>query len=97
MELKTAIRREREESLVVGTATGLPKFTERHYTIAELAELWNLSADCVRKIFEKEPDVLAVGADRPKPRARRYLTLRIPESVAQRVHRRLSVQGVSKC
>ncbi len=73
------------------------RFSERHYSVAEIAKLWNLSADCVRRIFEKEPGVLAIGADRTRPRGRRYLTVRIPESVAQRVHRRLSLQGVSKC
>ncbi len=38
---------------------------ERHYSPAELAELWNLSADCVRKIFENEPGVLVIGCSKP--------------------------------
>lgn len=62
---------------------------ERHYAVIELAELWNLSPDRVRKLFANEPGVLTIG-DRYSRRKRRYLTLRIPESVAERVHARLS-------
>jgi hypothetical protein len=36
-------------------------FTERHYAIAEIAELWNLSPDAVRKLFLEEPGVLVLG------------------------------------
>jgi hypothetical protein len=35
--------------------------TERHYSPAEVAELWNLSPDSIRKIFENEPGVLVIG------------------------------------
>jgi hypothetical protein len=62
---------------------------ERHYGPAELAALWNLSEDAVRRLFEKEPGVLVLT--QPKPGKRSYRTLRIPESVAQRVHRKLSL------
>lgn len=65
-------------------------FTERHYTVAEVAELWNISPDLARRIFENEPGVLAFGRDQSARSRRRYLTLRIPESVLVRVHRRLS-------
>src|SRR5258708_1952920 len=54
---------------------------ERHYSVTEVARLWNLSRDSVRRIFRREPGVLVIGD--------RYITLRIPESVLQRVHRRL--------
>jgi hypothetical protein len=63
--------------------------TERHYTPAELGELWGLSSDTIRRLFEDEPGVLMMGERHP-PRKRRYLTLRIPSSVAARVHRRMS-------
>jgi hypothetical protein len=63
--------------------------TERHYSPDELALLWNLSADTVRRLFEREPGVLVISRQRSRS-ARRYRTLRIPESVAVRVHRRLS-------
>src|SRR2546425_298246 len=63
-------------------------FTERHYTVAEIASMWNLAPDTVRRMFEREPGVLVLGdADGGKGK-RRYTTLRIPESVAQRVYRR---------
>ena len=66
---------------------------ERHYAVTEIAEMWNLSPDKVREIFEDEPGVLVIGDRRPR-RKRRYVTLRIPQSVLQRVHRRLSLQFV---
>jgi hypothetical protein len=62
---------------------------ERHYAVAEIAALWNLSADKVRDIFEREPGVLVIGEQNPKYK-RRYVTLRIPLSVVERVYLRLS-------
>jgi hypothetical protein len=64
------------------------RFQERHYAVAEVSEMWNLSTDVVRKIFEREPGVLVVG-DHGSRSKRRYTTLRIPQSVVERVHRRL--------
>ena len=61
---------------------------ERHYAVAEVAAMWNLSTDKVRDIFEHEPGVLVIG--RRNPRKRPYVTLRIPEYVVERVHSRLS-------
>jgi hypothetical protein len=66
---------------------------ERHYAVAEIAEMWNLSADKVRELFENEPGVLVIGERSPRHK-RRYVTLRIPESVLERVHRRLSSKSV---
>jgi len=68
----------------------VPRFAIRHYTVAEIAALWSLSDDAVRKIFEKEPGVLVIGETHPTLRKRRYTTLRIPQDVVERVHRRLS-------
>ena len=68
------------------TAAGMA--IERHYAPDELGQLWNLSADTVRRLFEREPGVLVI--ERAGKRARRYRTLRIPESVALRVHRQLT-------
>ena len=64
-------------------------FSERHYAVAEIAVLWNLSSDAVRKLFQDEPGVLVLGSQGPTHK-RRYTTLRIPESVLQRVHRRMT-------
>ena len=64
---------------------------EHHFSPAELAELWSLSEDTIRRMFENEPDVMIFeNAERSSSRRRR--TLRIPESVAERVHRRLSTR-----
>lgn len=62
---------------------------ERHYAVAEIAEKWNLSGDKVRELFENEPGVLVIGERSPRHK-RRYVTLRIPQTVLERVHRRLS-------
>lgn len=63
--------------------------TERHYAVTEIAEMWNLSADKVRELFKNESGVLVLGERSPRHK-RRYVTLRIPHSVLERVHRRLS-------
>jgi hypothetical protein len=66
---------------------------ERHYKSSEIAELWNVSEDVVRRMFADEPGVLKFGeptrlVGRGKYK-RRYSYLRIPESVLQRVQERL--------
>jgi hypothetical protein len=61
---------------------------EKHYTPEEIGSSWALSADTVRRLFEREPGVLVI--QRGKSGGRRYRTMRIPESVALRVHRRLT-------
>jgi len=60
---------------------------ERHYSVEELAELWRMSEDFVRRLFLREPGVVVFHHARPGRRV--YRTLRIPEAVAQRVHRRM--------
>lgn len=64
-------------------------YAERHYSVSEVAALWHLSQDAVRKLFQNEPGVLVLGGTGSLHK-RRYTTLRIPESVLQRLHRRLS-------
>ncbi len=64
---------------------------ERHYAVIEVAEMWNLSADKIREIFEHEPGVLVIGDRNPRHK-RRYITLRIPQTVLQRVHNRLAAK-----
>ena len=61
---------------------------ERHYAPLELAKLWGFSVDKIRELFENEPDVLRVGHLERRYK-RRYISLRIPESVVVAVHRRL--------
>jgi hypothetical protein len=61
---------------------------ERHFSVAEVAQMWNLSEDAVRDIFRNEDGVLALGTIRARGK-RQYLTLRIPASVLERVHRQM--------
>ena len=68
---------------------------ERHYAVAEIAEIWNLSADKVRELFENEPGVLVIGERSPRHK-RRYVTLRIPQKVLERVHHRLSSKSSTR-
>lgn len=62
--------------------------TEKHYTIAEVAELWNLSWSTVRRMLEKETGIVVWGNAGDNKR-KRYQTVRIPESVLQRIHNRM--------
>jgi hypothetical protein len=65
--------------------------TEPHYTPKELADTWGLAPDTIRELFESEPGVMIVGSNGTRTK-RRYRTFRIPESVAVRVHGRLSAK-----
>jgi hypothetical protein len=60
---------------------------ERHYSVEELAKIWQVSDDFVRRLFLREPGVVVFW--RQQPGRRVYRTLRIPASVAERVHSRM--------
>jgi transcriptional regulator GlxA family with amidase domain len=63
---------------------------ETHYSAAQIAEAWGISVDTIRRLFEREPGVLVIEPSQGRvTRRRRYRTLRIPASVAERVHRRM--------
>jgi hypothetical protein len=61
---------------------------EKHYSALDLAQLWGLSEKTIRRMFVDEPGVVKWGHEERRFK-RGYMTLRIPESVVQRVHRRL--------
>jgi hypothetical protein len=61
---------------------------ERHYSVAEIAKLWNFSTPTITRYFEDEPGVVKLE-NTPSRHLRSYRTLRIPESVLIRVHTRL--------
>jgi hypothetical protein len=61
---------------------------EKHFSPKELGELWGLSSDTIRRLFHREPGVLVLN-DGARGK-RRYRTVRIPASVAERLHRRLT-------
>lgn len=82
----------------ISSSPGFPEATvvelalERHYTVAELSKLWFFSENTIRRLFTREPGVVKIA--RPHTRLKRgYTSMRIPERIAQRVHRRL--QGLS--
>ncbi len=61
-------------------------FAEPHYTVGELAAMWNLSAEFVRQIVQHEPGVTEWV--RQQPGRRRYRVFRVPSSVAERIYLR---------
>ena len=81
LEDRQAEMRDRQSQQEGSSAPLLPH-GERHFSVTDVATLWSLSRDSVRRIFRQEPGVMVIGE--------RYVTLRIPESVLERVHRRLS-------
>ena len=62
--------------------------SEKHYSVIEIAKLWVLSEKTVRKIFEREPGVIHWCTEE-KLHKRGYRTLRVPETILYRVHRKL--------
>jgi hypothetical protein len=63
--------------------------TEPHYSVNQVAKQWGFSDDTIRKLFQNEPGVIGIE-DPGTENKRGYRTLRIPESVIERVHRRMS-------
>lgn len=65
-----------------------PNCNEQHFKPAQLAGLWQLSTGSIRQLFRDEPGVICL--DRPEQLNKRpYCTMRIPLSVARRVHGKL--------
>jgi hypothetical protein len=62
-----------------------PEFLERHYTVAELSKSWHMSTTTLRLWFAKEPGVLRAGTKKSSA-GRKYVLMRVPESVARRVY-----------
>ena len=63
---------------------------ERHLSVQDVSQMWSLSEDKVRAIFEHEPGVIVIGNEETRYR-RGYRTLRIPESIVRNVHKKLRV------
>ena len=64
---------------------------ERHYRVRELGKVWGFSDNTIIKLFASEPGVIRLEAGAGR---RKYTTLSIPESVALRVHERLSHESL---
>jgi hypothetical protein len=71
-----------------GADEDTPLPVERHYAPSEVAELWQFNVETIRRLFQDEPGVLVLQAAVKKGR-RPYKTIRIPQSVLERVHKRL--------
>jgi len=61
---------------------------EKHYSINEISHLWGLSQKTIRRIFEHEPGVIELANHKSRNK-RTYVTRKVPESVLERVHRKL--------
>ena len=61
-----------------------PSF-EKHYRIGELAEMWGLGRETVRRLVKDDPSVIKVRMGRNKT----HTVYSIPESAARRIHTRL--------
>jgi hypothetical protein len=58
---------------------------ERHYRISDLARLWSLGRETVRKLVKDDPGVIKIRMGRKKA----HTIYSVPESAAQRIHTRL--------
>ena len=58
---------------------------EEHFTVKEVAEMWKVSANTIRRLFTDEPGVLKLGEGERRFK-RAYFMLLIPKSVLLRVH-----------
>jgi hypothetical protein len=58
---------------------------ERHYRIGELARMWGLGRETVRKLIKDDPGVVKIRLGRNKV----HTIYSIPESAAHRIHTRL--------
>jgi hypothetical protein len=65
---------------------------EKHYAPEDISIMWGLSVRTVRRLFANEPGIIELGQGETLQK-RRYFTIRIPESVLARVHRRLRKTG----
>jgi hypothetical protein len=67
--------------------TGMTDTTfERHYSISELRTLWGLGRETTRKLVKDEPGVVKICMGRKQSNT----SYSIPESVAVRIHTRLT-------
>ena len=62
-----------------------PNAMEKHYTLKQIAEEWQISVRVARRIFRDQPGAVDVR-NKTSLTSRAYTILRIPASVAARVH-----------
>ena len=62
---------------------------EKHYRVGELARLWGLGRETVRKLVKDDPGVVKLRLGRKKA----HTIYSVPESAAHRIHTRLLNAG----
>lgn len=60
---------------------------ELHFTVQEIGSLWKLSRRTIIRMFQDEPGVLVRGKGESRYK-KKYITMRVPESVMNRVHQK---------
>ena len=58
---------------------------ETHYRIGELARMWGLGRETIRRLVKDDPGVIKIRMGRRKA----HTTYSVPESAARRIHTRL--------
>ncbi len=58
---------------------------EKHYRISELAHIWGLGRETIRRIIKDDPGVIKIRMGRKKS----HTVYSVPESIARRIHTRL--------
>jgi predicted transcriptional regulator len=58
--------------------------------VKQLAELWGFSERTIRRLIEDEPEVVMIH--KGSRHKRTYRRVQIPASVAERIHRKLTVR-----
>jgi hypothetical protein len=58
---------------------------EKHYRVGDLAQMWGLGRETVRKLIKDDPGVIKIRMGRKKA----HTIYSIPESAANRIHNRL--------
>jgi hypothetical protein len=58
---------------------------EKHYRVGDLARLWGLGRETVRKLVKDDPGVVKIRMGRKKA----HTIYSVPESAAHRIHTRL--------
>ena len=58
---------------------------EKHYRVGDLAKIWGLGRETVRKLVKDDPGVIKIRMGRKKA----HTFYAVPESAAERIHTKL--------
>jgi len=76
---------DRQASIYLEAALLIDDTFEKHYRIGDLARMWGLGRETVRKLVKDDPGVIKIRMGRKKA----HTVYSIPESAARRIHTRL--------